>query len=238
MLTALQQLQQDIITDFAQLLSSMCVFLGVSLLWHRYPDQSGQPAGDKQSYIRGDLCLSLPGLPVSALHGPAAASPPVRCDGARLRRRGDQHPLPPAEAPQWCCCRCKSCAYKIFHFNFRYCGLKFNLTFFLYVFCVCRWTKLVSRSRTRRSGRSWAWRRRTCVSPTTWLNTWRRTGMTFSWTGRAGRAETSGSEPSSPSTSTPYCPLRYSKVGRLRLSPAVSLFHVFIRRLFYLLAHL
>lgn len=47
-----------------------------------------------------DLCPSLPGLPVSALHGAAAASPPVRRDRARLRCRGDQHPVPPAETPE------------------------------------------------------------------------------------------------------------------------------------------
>lgn len=46
------------------------------------------------------MFLLLPGLPVSALHGPAAASPPVRRDGARLCCRGNQHPLPPAAAPQ------------------------------------------------------------------------------------------------------------------------------------------
>lgn len=44
--------------------------------------------------------VSLPGLPVPALHGAAAASPPVRRGCARLRRRGNQHPVSSAKAPQ------------------------------------------------------------------------------------------------------------------------------------------
>lgn len=41
-----------------------------------------------------------PGLPVSALHGPAAAPPAVRRGGARLCGGGHKHPLPAAAAPE------------------------------------------------------------------------------------------------------------------------------------------
>lgn len=42
------------------------------------------------------------GLPVSPVHGAAAAPPSVGRVGARLRCRGDQRPLPAAEAPKRC----------------------------------------------------------------------------------------------------------------------------------------
>lgn len=164
----------------------------------------------------------LPGLPVSALHGPAAASPPVRRDGARLRCRGDQHPVPPAAAPQRLYRRGERGTFSL---NVP-ADERRTAVWPQTVWCLrCRrWKKLASRSTTQSSGRSWTWRRRTYVSQTTWSNTWRRTAMTSSWMGRAGRVETSGSEPSSPCTSTRYCPLHYKRVGP---SPAQLMFYSF-----------
>lgn len=63
------------------------------------------------------LLVSLPGLPVPALYGSAAASPLVGRHSSRLRCRGDQHPFPPAEAPQWRHCWSESCSFMPPPFN-------------------------------------------------------------------------------------------------------------------------
>lgn len=69
------------------------IFTKVSL---RGPDGSGRVWAAPPDLRR----LPLSGLPVSSLHGAAAASPAVRRVRARLRCRGNQHPLSAAEAPQ------------------------------------------------------------------------------------------------------------------------------------------